>query len=113
MSGAEPILVAAAGASLFAGIKTGVTQGVLSGDTKAVSAGLGNIAKGNLNKVGKTVVGAITEPFSTKTATKMPSRTDQDIEKTKLNTLRNLQARSGRASTLLTSQVGSSNTFGG
>lgn len=111
--GAEPTILAIAGASLFAGIKSGVTQGVVSGNSKAVSAGLGNLAKGNLSKPGKAIAGAITEPFTNTKTTKMPSRTDQDVAKSKLNTLKNLQARSGRASTLLTSQPGSSNTFGG
>lgn len=42
----------------------------------------------------------------------MPTIDNEAIKKSRLSTLQSLQQRTGRASTLLTSQAGQNNTFG-
>jgi hypothetical protein len=107
---ATTAVAAVAAASLYAGIRTGTTQGVLSGDKNKVQAGLGQVAQGNLSKPAgaKSVLG-LAEPI--KQATPLPNANSDSVNKSKLNTLFNLQNRSGRASTLLTTAT--TDKFGG
>ena len=87
-----------------------MTQGVLSGDGRAVSAGLGNVARGDLNKPAAGLP-KIQDP--NKPAAVMPTVNQERVQKSRLSALQSLQSRTGRASTLLTSQgAGQNNTFG-
>lgn len=100
---------AIAAASLYAGLKTGVTQGVLKGDKEAVAAGLSNLSQGNINKPN---AGLPQQEFNLKKTQVMPTPNQDKVKKSRLNALQSLQQRSGRASTLLTSQSPQNNTFG-
>jgi len=102
-------LAAITALSLAAGLKTGTTQGVLGGDKKAVAAGLGNISEGNLNKP-KSGLSQLKSPINT--PVEAPTINQDKIKKGRLSALQSLQSRTGRASTLLTSQSGQNNTFG-
>lgn len=106
---AAAIPAAISAASLYAGIKTGVTQGILSGNSSAVKAGLGQVAKGDLNIASAGKLPSAIAP-NTKT-TALPTINSDSVNKAKLQSLFNLQNRSGRASTLLTTAT--TDKFGG
>lgn len=106
---AAAIPAALSAISLVAGLKTGVTQGVISGDKKAVSAGLKNLSEGDLNKP-KSGLPKLEKPINNQVIA--PTINQEKIQRSRLSALQSLQARTGRASTLLTSQAGQNNTFG-
>jgi len=96
--------------SLAVGLKTGVTQGVVKGDKDAVTAGLGQIAQGDLNKAKLAGLPAPTSILATPQL--MPTVNQDKIKQARVGALQSLQARTGRASTLLTSPQ-QNNKFGG
>jgi hypothetical protein len=100
-------LAAIAATSLAYGLKKGITQGILTGDKKKVQGGTREI----MDDAGQ-IPDAPPAPEEPVKEVVMPTVNQEKVQKARLSALQSLRSRTGRASTLLTTQPAQNNTFG-